>query len=94
MTASIFRRRSVGKNHAIRREPFDAAAQLDRAVPDPGERADIDQRHAPIFLDHPARPLDRATQSKLLEIAERQPQDRRVDEIDQTRGQSPIKDGP
>ena len=86
--------RSVQENDAVRREPVDPAAYLDRAIPDPGEGADIDQRHAPIVLAHLARTFGRAAQSELLEITERQPQDRPVDDIDQTCGQMLIEDGP
>ena len=57
--------RRIGEYDAIRRETIDAAAYPDRAVPDLGERPDIDQRHAPVLLDHLPRTFGGAAQSQL-----------------------------
>ena len=100
-------RRSGRKNHrieffsaladeydAIGREAIKATTYLDRAVLDFCDRADIDQRHAPVFLDHLPRAFGCAAQSQLFDIADRKPQHRRVDDIDKPRGQTPIKNCP
>ena len=84
----------IAEYDTVGREAIDTAAHLDRAVPDFGERADIDQRHASILFNHLARSLRGTPETELLEIADRQPQHRRVDEIDETRGQPPVQDRP
>src|ERR1700682_646435 len=84
----------IGEYDTIRREIIDAAAHLDRPISDLRERADVDQRHAPVLFDHLARTFGRAAQAELFEIAEREPQHRCVDGIDEARGQAPIQDHP
>jgi hypothetical protein len=87
-------RHRIGKDDAIGREAIDAAAYPDRAVPDLGKRTDIDQRHASVLLDHLPWSLDRAPQSQFFDVADREPQHRRVDDIDQPRRQPPVQDRP
>ncbi len=84
----------IGEYHTVGREAIDTAAHLDRAIPDFGERADVDQRYASILFNHLTRSLRGTPEAELLEIAHRQPQHRRVDEIDETRGQPPVQDRP
>ena len=84
----------IRKHGAIGREARDAAAQLDGAIPDPRQRANVDQRHAAVLLDHPARSLGRTPQTEFFEITEREPQHRRIDGIDKTRRQPLVQDRP
>ena len=57
-----------------------------------GERADIDTAARFLLFNHLARgcPLEAPLRPSFFEIAHRQPQHRRVDEIDETRGQPPV----
>ena len=86
----------IVEHDAVVRQAVDPAAYLDGAVPDPAERADIDQRDAAVFGDHLARSFGRAAQTETFHRAEREPQYRRVDEIDHTRRQlqTPVEDRP
>src|SRR5581483_8286510 len=61
---------AAGKHDAFRREAVDAAAHLDRAVANPGERPDVDQWHAAVLLDHLSWSLGGPLQSKLLDRAD------------------------
>src|ERR1700712_3637811 len=74
---------AVVEYRAVGREAIDAATYPDGAVLDLVQRADVDQRHASVLLDHPARSLGGAAQSQLLDRTDGEAQDRRVDEIDQ-----------
>ena len=80
----------IGEHDAIGREAVNAAAYFDLSVSDFVQRADIDQGYAPVLLDHLPRPLGGAAQSQFFDSTDREPQDRRVDRIDQTRGQAPV----
>src|SRR5712664_2920473 len=84
----------IGEHDAIGREAVNAAAYFDRAVPDFVQRADIDQGYAPVLFDHLPWALGGAAQSQFFDSTDREPQDRRVDRIDQTRGQAPVQNGP
>ena len=85
---------AVGEYDTVGSHAIDAATNRNRAVPDLRQRADVDQRHVAVLLHHPPRSLGSAAQSELLEIADRKPQHRRVDGIDQPRRQMPVQDHP
>ena len=78
---------------ALAGEACDLAAKHDPSVADRSERADVDERHAPILLNGLDRPLGRAPQAELFDRADRESDEGRVDRVGYARRQPSFSGG-